>query len=197
MLAVYLGAILGGFTGAKVVFILSEGWLFWGDPRFIPVILSGKTIIGALLGGYAGVEIGKASVGFKGATGDWFALVVPLGIASGRIGCLASGCCRGIHIPGIGIWPAPLVEMGFNLFLFATLFFLRRIPQLNGQLFHIYLITYGLFRFAHEFVRETLKPFAGLSGYQIAALALTVFAAYRFWQRQKEFKGKIVQGSLQ
>lgn len=189
MIAVYLGAVLGGFTGAKIVFILAEGWLFWGKPGFLGILLSGKTIIGALLGGYAGVEIGKASVGYQGATGDWFAFIVPLGIAAGRVGCLTAGCCQGIPLESGIAWPAAAVELGFNLTIFAILWPLRKVLKLNGQLFHIYLIAYGLFRFAHEFLRATEKPFAGLSGYQIAAVGLVVLAAIRFRQRSVNVNG--------
>ena len=45
-----------------------------------------------------------------------------------------------------------------------------------GQHFHLYLIGYGFFRFGHEFLRNTPKPFAGLSGYQILALATAAAA---------------------
>ena len=182
LLAVYLGGVLGGFTGAKIVFILAEGWLYWGSPEFWFVIASGKTIVGALLGGYAGVEISKASVGYQKATGDWFALVVPLSVASGRIGCLVSGCCQGIPF-GNGTWPAAMVEMGFNLLIFTILFPLRHSPRLSNQLFHIYIMAYATFRFFHEFMRATEKPFMGFSGYQIAAAALLIFGGVRFAQR--------------
>ncbi|MEM7011752.1 MAG: prolipoprotein diacylglyceryl transferase family protein [Verrucomicrobiota bacterium] len=185
MIAVYLGAVLGGFTGAKIVFVLAEGWLFWGKPEFWGIILSGKTIVGALLGGYAGVEIGKASVGYKSATGDWFALIVPLGIAAGRIGCLSAGCCQGIALESGSLWPAAAVELGFNLTVFVILWPLRKITRLNGQLFHIYLIAYGIFRFAHEFLRATEKPFLSLSGYQLAAIALVALAVIRYRQRSR------------
>jgi len=186
LMLVFLGAVLGGFTGAKIVFILSEGWLYYGDPNFLFYLAAGKTIIGALFGGYIGIEIAKASVGYHKATGDWFAFIVPLGIASGRIGCLSQGCCQGILLGDSGnVWPAAAVELGFNLLMVAVLFPLRRIPSLQGQLFHLYLIAYGVFRFAHEFLRATEKPFLGLSGYQITAVILVAFGIIRFRQRQQ------------
>jgi prolipoprotein diacylglyceryltransferase len=48
----------------------------------------------------------------------------------------------------------------------------RRI--LFGRLFALYLASYGAFRFATEFIRDTAKPFAGLSAYQWMALAMIV-----------------------
>lgn len=184
LLAIYLGAVLGGFTGAKIVFVLAEGWLYWGQPFFWMAIASGKTITGGLLGGYAGIEMAKAAVGYKKPTGDWYALIVPIGIASGRIGCLFAGCCRGIPI-GDGLWPAAAVELGFNLLVFAILLPMHRARVLPGNLFHVYLIAYGAFRFAHEFLRATEKPFFGISGYQFAAIALVVLAVVRMRQRLK------------
>ena len=53
-------------------------------------------MLGALLGGYAGVEIAKKAIGYSAPTGDWFAIVAPVGIALGRVGCLRHGCCTGV-----------------------------------------------------------------------------------------------------
>ena len=52
-----------------------------------------------------------------------------------------------------------------------------------GQHFHLYLIAYGLFRFGHEFLRATPKPFAGMSGYQLLALATGLAAVIAFRRR--------------
>jgi hypothetical protein len=58
-------------------------------------LATGKSVLGALLGGYAGVELAKHALGLRAATGDLFALVAPLGIGIGRVGCLLHGCCLG------------------------------------------------------------------------------------------------------
>src|SRR3954452_25535905 len=88
LITVYLGALLGAFTGAKIVYLLAEGWLFWDSPDRWLIWATGKTILGALIGGYAGVEIAKKAVGYDKATGDLFAIIAPIGIIFGRIGCL-------------------------------------------------------------------------------------------------------------
>lgn len=196
MIAIYLGGVLGGFTGAKIVYIFAEGWQYLGEPLFWMRIVTGKTIVGALLGGYAGIEIAKSAIGYRKATGDWFALVVPIAIAAGRIGCLTAGCCLGVEVSenawcafrdgaGVPRWPAPVIELAFNLLVFSILFPMRRFQVWPGQLFHLYLISYGAFRFAHEFLRATEKPFAGLSGYQIAAVALIVLGVWRYAARRR------------
>ena len=194
LIAVYIGGLLSAFTGAKIVFLLAEGWLYLGTDQTFLYLASGKTILGALLGGYLGVEITKNFVGYKAHTGDLFATVVPFGIILGRIGCLFSGCCLGIQCTtkawytiadpqGDPRWPAAPPEIIFNLIALIILFQFRKHRFLPGQHFHLYLIAYGLFRFAHEFLRDTPKPFLGLSGYQIISLLLAVLASFAFYRR--------------
>jgi phosphatidylglycerol:prolipoprotein diacylglycerol transferase len=61
----------------------------------------------------------------------------------------------------------------------------ERFPQLRGQLFHLYLIVYGVFRLMTEFIRETPRYSFGLSPYQLLALLLSAFAAWRFFKRAR------------
>jgi phosphatidylglycerol:prolipoprotein diacylglycerol transferase len=193
---VYLGGLCGAFLGAKLVYLLAEGWLHYGREDFWRQLATGKTIVGALLGGYAGVELGKRFVGYHAVTGDWFALIAPVGIIVGRLGCLLHGCCPGNECPpawyaltdhaGATRWPAVPVEIAFNaLFALGLVVVLRPRRLLRGQHFHLYLIAYGLFRFAHESVRATPKVFGPMSGYQVAALALVILGVARFWQRRQ------------
>jgi phosphatidylglycerol:prolipoprotein diacylglycerol transferase len=193
--AVYFFALAGAFAGAKIVYILAEGWLHWGDPDRWLHILTGKSILGALLGGYAAVEITKRSVGYSGITGDFFATVAPVGIMLGRIGCLLHGCCLGVLCEdkwfclhdGVGVarWPTVPFEIGFNVFALSGFLILRRRQLLPGQHFHIYLIAYGIFRFAHEFMRDTPKIIGSFSGYHFAAVAVALLGGVRFLQRQR------------
>src|SRR4051812_10954643 len=95
LLIIYLAALASAFLGAKLVYMAAEGWMFQGDPQRWVIWATGKTILGALLGGYAGVEAAKKVLSYKAPTGDFFALVAPLGIILGRVGCLFHGCCLG------------------------------------------------------------------------------------------------------
>ena len=69
LLFVYLGALLGAFLGAKLVYILAEGWLHFGQRDVWLQLATGKSILGALLGGYAGVEWAKKHLGYRCVTG--------------------------------------------------------------------------------------------------------------------------------
>ena len=203
--AIYFAALAGAFIGAKIIYIFAEGWLHWNDPNRWLIFATGKTIVGALLGGYAGVEIAKRAVGYSGVTGDFFATIAPLSIILGRIGCLLHGCCLGLVCndswfclrdrTGVPRWPAVPTEIAFNLLALFAFSILRRRQILPGQHFHLYLITYGIFRFAHEFVRDTPAIVGPLSGYHIASLVLIVLGTTRFIQRQKKLASAPLQTS--
>jgi phosphatidylglycerol:prolipoprotein diacylglycerol transferase len=93
---------------------------------------------------------------------------VVLAHAFGRIGCFFAGCCHGIPSElfgiafpdgayssltyGIGtkVIPTQLLE---SAFLFGLFFFLDRKTVLKGHEFPVYLLAYGVWRFALEFLR--------------------------------------------
>ena len=191
---IYIAALAGAFLGAKVVYFLAEGWLDLGRPDAWQRLATGKTILGGLLGGYAGVEIAKRVIGYAGATGDWFALIAPVGIALGRLGCWSHGCCQGIpYSPawytvkdsaGLDRWPSVPLELAFNLCALVVCLWLRRARLLPGQHFHLYLIAYGAFRFGHEFLRAEPRVVGPFSGYQFAAVAVTALGLAGFISRQ-------------
>jgi phosphatidylglycerol---prolipoprotein diacylglyceryl transferase len=195
LVLIYVAALAGAFFGAKIVYLASEGWLHWHDPNRWIVLATGKSITGALLGGYAAVEGAKRLLHYKTATGDWFAVIAPLGIMLGRVGCILQGCCLGRvcepswftmnDASGAARWPAALVELLFNALMLGVVLLLRRRKVLPGQHFHIYLMAYGLFRFAHEFVRDTPRILGPISGYQVAALAVAMLGAIGFYLRQR------------
>lgn len=194
LITIYLAALAGAFAGAKLVYILAEGYIHFGASDMWMQLATGKSILGGLLGGYAAVELVKPWVGSSGITGDWFATILPVGIMFGRVGCLFHGCCLGIKCSpawftmddatGHARWPAVPVEMLFNLLAIIAFFFLRRARLLAGQHFHLYLIAYGGFRFIHEFLRDEPRIVAGLSGYQFAALAVLGLGVVGFVRRK-------------
>jgi phosphatidylglycerol:prolipoprotein diacylglycerol transferase len=202
LLIIYVAALTSAFVGAKLVYLAAEGWLFWSSPDRWLILATGKTILGALLGGYAGVEIAKKLLHYRTPTGDFFAFVAPVGIVLGRIGCLLHGCCLGRvcqppawwtvrDTSGLPRWPAVPVEIAFNLAMLLAFIAIkwqrtrRGTATLQGQLFHVYLIAYGLFRFGHEFLRATPRLGGGLSGYQWAALAVATLGAVGFIRRAR------------
>ena len=197
LVLIYIAALAGAFLGAKLVYLGAEGWLHWHDANRWVILATGKSITGALLGGYVAVELAKKFLKYSGATGDWFAVIVPVGIMLGRIGCMMQGCCLGKvctanwftinDVNGVPRWPASQVEFIFNALMLGVVLMLRWGKIAPGQLFHIYLIAYGVFRFFHEFLRDTPAILGPFSGYQIAALAIIILGATGFvWRRRAD-----------
>lgn len=194
LLAIYAGGLVGAFLGAKVAYFFAEGWLDAAKPDALSRILSGKSILGGLLGGYAGVEVTKHFAGYRRWTGDIFAAVVPIGLLIGRAGCLEYGCCPGklcslswfsmADSLGVKRWPIVPLEMGFNLGMAVFFISLRKREILPGQHFHIYLFAYGVFRFIEEFLRDTPRIAGSFSGYHIIAVFMALFAIVRFRGRE-------------
>lgn len=195
LLPIYFAAMLGALLGAKVVYLLAEGWIDWHRPDAGWRLAVGKSILGGLVFGYLGVEAAKKLLDYRAPTGDAFALVTPVGLTLGRIGCWLHGCCLGRPCPpswyalpdphGVPRWPAVPAELAFQLVALSVILWLHRIRWRPGQLFHGYLIAYGTFRFLHEFVRDTPRILGPLSGYHFAALALGTLGVIRFVQRER------------
>jgi phosphatidylglycerol:prolipoprotein diacylglycerol transferase len=183
---IYAAGLAGAFAGAKLAFLFAEGWLHFHDPNRWMVWLSGKSVMGALPGGWLAVEIAKRSLGYGEITGDRFAMLLPVPLILGRIGCLNAGCCGGV-LCSFGRWPAVTVEIGFQFIAMTALWLMRRQHVQPGQHFYLYLIAYGLFRFVHEFLRATPKPFSGLSGYQVLGLATAIAAMAAYRKRRQTF----------
>ena len=194
LVLIYLAALAGAFLGAKLVYLGAEGWQHWHDANRWVILATGKSILGGLLGGYLAVELAKKFLKYDGITGDWFAVITPVGIMFGRIGCMMHGCCLGRVCEknwftlddenGIARWPASQMEFIFNALMLGVILFLRRKRLFAGQHFHLYLMAYGIFRFFHEFLRDTPPMLGAISGYQIAALATAALGAIGFWRRR-------------
>ncbi len=196
LLLIYAGGIVGGLVGARITFLAAEGWLYLGGENSTDSLTRGKTVLGALLGGYLAVELVKKLVKYRQPTGDFFATIVPLGLIVARIGCLAQGCCLGkpcsedawmrlVDRNGIARWPAVPVEIAFNLLCLVVLHTLRKEKAFPDQHFHLYLIAYGTFRFFHEFQRDTPAVVGWMTGYQVAAILVLLLGACGFLLRRR------------
>jgi phosphatidylglycerol:prolipoprotein diacylglycerol transferase len=174
------------------------GFIHWLEDAYVR---EDTPLIGKIVGRpntvhhhYLGVIVAKRLLGYTAATGDWFAIIVPIGIMLGRIGCFINGCCLGrVCEPswftlndahGVPRWPAVPVEFLFNAIMLGLFLMLRWGRIARGQLFHIYLIAYGIFRFFHEFLRDTPQIIGPFSGYQFAALGVTALGAIGFVLRR-------------
>lgn len=173
---------LGAVIGAKVAVILGDAlWPLKPFDDWVALLASGRSIVGALLFGFIAVEIAKPLMHYDIPPNDRFAVILPFSIGIGRIGCLLTGCCRGLpydgpfaiaYEDGILRHLAQLYETLFHFAAAYALLLLWRRQILFGRLFALYLVVYGMFRFGTEFLRETAKPYAGLSAYQLMCIAM-------------------------
>lgn len=185
--AIQLATALCALAGAKFSVVLGDAlWPLEPFDDWHALLGSGRSIVGALLFGFLGAEAAKPLLRYDIPPNDRFAVIVPFSIAVGRIGCLIVGCCRGIpydgpfaitYDDGIPRHPAPVYEMLFNFAMGFVLIALWRRQILFGRLFALYLACYGVFRFLVEFVRDTAKPYGGLSAYQLMSIAMVVAGA--------------------
>lgn len=155
-----MGSLLGAAIGSKLGLILFVPPSSIFEPAFW-ISFDGKTVIGALIGGYLGGELTKMLVGVRFSTGDGWAISLPVAQAIGRIGCFIAGCCYGTetNLP-CAVWnhdawrhPAPLYEAALLLLLAFVLFRIRKGKRPAGHLFRFYFIGYAALRFLVEFVR--------------------------------------------
>jgi phosphatidylglycerol---prolipoprotein diacylglyceryl transferase len=197
-LGIGMGAFCGAMLGAKLPFALSD-WRGLADGT--TWFSDGKTIMCGIVGGYFGVELAKWALDVRVKTGDSFAVPVAVAVAIGRVACFVGGCCYGA--PTSLPWgfafrsagdplgamvrrhPTQLYEAAFHATMAVVLFVLLRRGIWRGQLIKFYILTYLGYRFATEFIRPEPEIFAGLTGYQWAALALAPLFAWLWWRDAK------------
>jgi phosphatidylglycerol:prolipoprotein diacylglycerol transferase len=167
--------VLGATVGAKGLFV-ALGWehyvrgelRLWADFGVGFVFFGG--ILGAVLAGWAFAWLRGLS--FLGGA-DYFAVAVPIGHAIGRVGCFITGCCAG-HPPH----PVQLYESaGLALIAWSCRVRLGRVEAgeaSRGSAFWLYLLLYGVLRFALDPLRADgrAERLLGLSPQQGLALAV-------------------------
>jgi phosphatidylglycerol:prolipoprotein diacylglycerol transferase len=165
------GAVAGAALGSKVVYWMQYPSLLEAHWREPAVLFGGKTIVGGLLGGLAGVELTKAWRAIRQSTGDDFVVPLIVGMSIGRIGCFLAGIpdnTYGIesslpwavtYSDGIARHPAPLYEILFLLLFWPWVAKLRRSMPCAGDTFKVFFASYLAFRFAAEFIKP---PFGTL-----------------------------------
>ncbi|AOV16448.1 prolipoprotein diacylglyceryl transferase [Acidihalobacter aeolianus] len=162
-----LGAYLGGRIGYILFYNLP---LYLAHPLQILAVWQGGM---SFHGGLIGVILSLAWMARREklslvATTDFVAPLIPLGLAAGRIGNFINGnlfgrVCHGdfawcAYFPNGGDvlrYPSQLFEgLGEGPLLFALLWWFSRRPRPTGAVSALFLIGYGIIRFALEFIRQ-------------------------------------------
>lgn len=193
-----IAAMAGGAAiGSKILFWFEDPRLTvaqWNDPVYL---MSGKTIVGAMIGGLIAVEWAKRRMGITRRTGDLLALPIIVGTAIGRIGCFLTGTEDhtagsltqlpwGVNFGDGPRHPTQLYEILFLAVLGIFIVWLSRRPHREGDLFKCYFVAYLAFRFALDFLKPGVRVVAGLSSIQCAALVAIFFViADRQWESRR------------
>ena len=192
-LGIYI--IIAALVGAKLLLVITDpkAYLTSRD-AFFSLLRSGGVFYGGLILaiGVAFWYIAKRRMPFW-RTCDVFAPAIALGHVTGRLGCLAAGCCYGkpttlpwgitFHNPlaanvgtplNIPLHPTQLYEAGAELLILGLLLATeRRGRAFEGRTFWLYILLYAVSRFIIEFYRGDPRGMVmGFSTSQFISLVL-------------------------
>jgi phosphatidylglycerol---prolipoprotein diacylglyceryl transferase len=209
---VIAAAAMGAIVGGKLLFLFEDPRASLQNPALSELLFSGKTIVGALIGGLFAVELAKRVMKVTTRTGDLFALPLCVGIAIGRIGCFLTGIedhTAGVEttLPwgvnfgdGVRRHPTQLYEILFLIALGLVIWRVSRRPHVSGDLFKIFMVGYFAFRLVCDFLKPEIRVFAGLSSIQWAcALMLLYYASdiVRWMRHRITTDGTVADGEIE
>jgi prolipoprotein diacylglyceryltransferase len=193
-----VGCVLGAALGSKLLAVIESFHTYWAVRSNPMNFLAGKTIVGGLAGGWIGVEIVKRRFNIQSRTGDVFVFPIILAMCIGRIGCFLEGLddhTYGIatQLPwgvdfgdGIHRHPTQLYEIAFFMVLGVALLLRARRPYPPGHLFRLMMLSYGIWRFAVEFIKPR-ETYLGLSPIQITSLLIGIVSGMQLgWESPRE-----------
>ena len=172
-LGIYI--IIAALVGAKLLLVIVEPDQYLGSMEsFLSLLRSGGVFYGGLILAVivAFWYIARHKMPFW-RTCDVFAPAIALGHVTGRLGCLAAGCCYGkptdlpwgitfnnplaanVGTPlGVRLHPTQLYEAGAELLILAFLLATeKRGRAFAGRTFWLYMLLYAISRFIIEFYR--------------------------------------------
>lgn len=212
--------ILSALVGAKLLMILADFGAYLNEPSLLLSAAFWRAG-GVFYGGFLGAVAGSALYAWRRpglpfwAVADAAAPSIALGQAVGRLGCLSAGCDYGLpsNLPwaitftseyahekvgvplNVALHPTQLYESLTTLLLFLFLLHLHRKRSFRGEVFAVYLITYGMARFLLEFFRgdeDRGFVFSWLSTSQFISLLIVPCGLFAYWylRRSGQRRGK-------
>jgi phosphatidylglycerol---prolipoprotein diacylglyceryl transferase len=187
--SIIVASALGAAVGSRMLFWCENPGLTAAHWHEITYLLSGKTIVGGLLGGLIAVEITKRLAGTRTATGDVFAVPLCIAIAIGRIGCFLTGLSDNTYGTstrprwgvdfgdGIRRHPVQIYEIILLIVLAFSLWRFSKSPHRIGDVFKLFMLGYLAIRLALDFLKPDVRVALGLSSIQIACIAGLIYYA--------------------
>jgi prolipoprotein diacylglyceryltransferase len=204
IVAISIAAVLGGALGARLITAWEhlEVYATFDDvPLTWAIEHSGKSLIGAIAGGYLATVVAKRALGYTRSTGDAYVLAIAVATVIGRVGCYLSELplgtptdlpwgvsvspeaaaaferCPGCALP---MHPSMLYEIAFNLVAIAVILRYRDRVTVPGDALKAYLLAAGFFRLWVETVRGNEPQALGLTGPQWVLIPLVAVLALHF-----------------
>jgi prolipoprotein diacylglyceryltransferase len=201
-----LAVLLGGVIGARTLTAWErlDGYataFASGVPLSWAIEQGGKSIVGAIAGGYLAAVLAKRALGYTRSTGDCYVIALPVAIAIGRIGCFLSELPLGTptdlpwgiavdpaaaaafaRCPGcdVSMHPSMLYEVLFNVAAVGVILVARRHVPVPGDLLKLYLLAAAVFRLWVENVRGNEAQAFGLTGPQVVLIPLALLLIGHF-----------------
>ncbi len=197
-------ALLGvvcGFAGAKVLYVIVEFPEFLKDPLAL-LGSEGFVVYGGII---AGVAAAICYCRYKKLVFlEYFDLLVPsVAVAQGfgRIGCFLAGCCYGretdsvigvvfppesMALSGVPLLPVQLFSAAGDFLIAVILIIYYKKNTRTGNVGALYLLLYGVGRFAIEFLRMDERGGIGIfSTSQWISFGIVAFAVFMFVRNKR------------
>lgn len=180
---VFVGAMIGGYLDNWERYARDPISMlyFWNSG-----MSSGPGFIG---GGIAGLYKLK-KLGLKAnAFADAASIPSAFMIAFGRWGCFLGGCCRGVGTdafcavtfpddPSLSVYPSQLFESAAAFAIGVVLVVIERRTRRSGVLWPLFMISYGAYRVAFDFLRAGDRILGLRVGQYCGAVAVVVGVAW-------------------
>jgi phosphatidylglycerol---prolipoprotein diacylglyceryl transferase len=180
--------LLFSIIGARIFYVFTNPELYIRRPLEIFKLWNGGLVfyggfLAALVVGIIYVKKHNLSI-LK--TADILSPSIALGHFIGRIGCFFAGCCYGriCELPwavrfthehtlapaGIYLHPTQIYSALSNLIIFIIIMNIRKFKKLDGQVFLIYVMIYGIMRSIIEIFRGDFRGIMLLHTFSISQL---------------------------
>lgn len=194
---IYFCAMVGGIAGSRILYYIVEFPKILQDISILWNFRNGFVVYGGIIGGVLASYLYCRKK--KAVFIHYFDLVMPaLAFAQGigRIGCLFAGCCYGRETDawygivfhhsdqapnGVKLIPTQIISsVGDFAICGVLLYYASKKPQ-AGRVGALYMMLYGVGRFAVEFLRNDYRGSIGfLSTSQLISLVVIAGGAVLF-----------------
>lgn len=184
---IIVGGCLGAAIFSKLFFWLEDPQWFVQHITSVEALMMGKSLVGALIGGWIGIETAKKIVKVQSATGDSWVIPLAVGIMVGRLGCFLTGFYDRTYgtdttMPfgvdfgdGVLRHPLQLYEITWLAGLIGFLTWRAKKPYQQGDLWKLFIIGYMTYRFFAEFLKPVPHVYFGLDVEQVAAICVYLY----------------------